>query len=190
MLKSYILKTRVLGEDPLEVLILSGRPFVNRIPPCPNWASLVTQMAKKLPSMQETLGQENPLEKEIAALSRILAWRMPWTEDHGGLQFMGSPRVRHNFFSLPVQIHGHFHAQDGPPTPVGAERPLGVAGTGMCVPVSSQGPLLWFISDSGRGGEPPCVTVCGCCSWVGWGQVSPAILGDNCWFQGGTCPVG
>ena len=104
-------------------------------------------MLKKLPAKQETqipsLGQESPLEKEIAALSRILAWRMPWREDPGGLQFMGSPRVRHNFFSVPVQIHGHFHAQAGQPTPVGAERPLGVAGTGMCVPVSSQGPLLW-----------------------------------------------
>ena len=123
MLKSYILKTRVLGEDPLEVLILSGRPFVNRIPPCPNWASLVTQMAKKLPSMQETLGQENPLEKEIAALSRILAWRMPWTEDPGGLQFMASQRVRQLFFhslsrfrdtSMPRMVHPHLWVQRGP----------------------------------------------------------------------------
>ena len=42
------------------------------------------------------LGQENPLEEEIAAHSSILAWRIPWTEEPGGLQSMGSQRVRHN----------------------------------------------------------------------------------------------
>ena len=147
MLKSYILKTRVLGEEPLEVLILSGRPFVNRIPTLSKLGfpgdSDGKETVRKAGDPDSIPGQENPLKKEIAALSRILAWRMPWTEHPGGLQFMGSPRVRHNFLSLPVQIHGHFHAQAGPPTPVGPERPLGVAGTGMCVPVSSQGPLLW-----------------------------------------------
>ena len=56
---------------------------------------------------------------------------------------MGSQTVRHNIFSLPVQIHGHFRAQAGPPPPVGAERPLGAAGARTCVPVSAQGPLLW-----------------------------------------------
>ena len=51
-------------------------------------------MVKNLPAMQETgvqsLSQEDPLEKEIAAHSSILAWRIPWTEEPGGLQFMGS----------------------------------------------------------------------------------------------------
>ena len=50
--------------------------------------------------MQETqvgsLGQEDPLEKEMASSSSILAWRIPWTEDLGGLQSIGSQRVRHN----------------------------------------------------------------------------------------------
>ena len=50
--------------------------------------------------MQETqvqfLGQEDPLEKEMATHSNILAWRIPWTEEPGGLQPMGSQRVRHN----------------------------------------------------------------------------------------------
>ena len=42
------------------------------------------------------LGQGNPLEKEIAPHSSILAWEIPWTEEPGGLQSMGSQRVRHN----------------------------------------------------------------------------------------------
>ena len=50
--------------------------------------------------MQETwvrsLGQEDPLEKEMATQSSILAWRVPWTEDPGGLQTMGSQRVGHD----------------------------------------------------------------------------------------------
>ena len=62
--------------------------------------SLVAQMVKNLPVMQETrvqsLGQEDPLEKGIANHSSILAWRIPWTEEPGGLQFMGSQRVKHN----------------------------------------------------------------------------------------------
>ena len=57
-------------------------------------------MIKNLPSMLEApvcfLGQEDPLEKGIATHSSILAWRIPWTEEHGGLQPMGSQRVRHN----------------------------------------------------------------------------------------------
>ena len=57
-------------------------------------ASLVTQMVKNLPAMQEarvqSLGQDDPLEKEIATHSSILAWRIPWTEEPGGLQSMGS----------------------------------------------------------------------------------------------------
>ena len=59
----------------------------------------VTQMVKKLPEMQETwiqsLGREDPLEKGMATHSSILAWRIPWTEDPGGLQSMGSQRAGH-----------------------------------------------------------------------------------------------
>ena len=57
-------------------------------------------MVKTLPATQETqvqfLGPEAPLEKERATHSSILAWRIPWTEEPGGLQSMGSQRVRHN----------------------------------------------------------------------------------------------
>ena len=63
-------------------------------------ASLVAQRVKHLPAMQETwvpsLGQEDPLEKEMATHSSILAWRIPWTEEPGRLQSRGSQRVRHN----------------------------------------------------------------------------------------------
>ena len=44
----------------------------------------------------QSLGQEDPLEKEMATLSSILAWRIPWTEDPGRLQFVGLQRVEHN----------------------------------------------------------------------------------------------
>ena len=57
------------------------------------WASLVAQAVKQPPALQGTwvrsLGQEDPLEEEMATPSRILAWRIPWTEESGGLQPMG-----------------------------------------------------------------------------------------------------
>ena len=55
---------------------------------------------KNSPAMRETqvqtLGQENPLEEETVTHTSILAWKIPWTEDPGGLQSMGSQRVGHN----------------------------------------------------------------------------------------------
>ena len=61
---------------------------------CIYWISLVTQMAKHLPAMQETqvqlLGQADPLEKEMATHSSTLAWKIPWMEEPGRLQSMGS----------------------------------------------------------------------------------------------------
>ena len=63
-------------------------------------ASLVAQMVKNLPTMWDTrvqsLGWEDPLEKEMATHSSILAWRIPWTEEPGGLQSMGSQRAGHD----------------------------------------------------------------------------------------------
>ena len=63
-------------------------------------ASLVAQMVKRLPAMRETqiqsLGREDPLEKEMATHSSILAWKIPWTEEPGRLQSMGSQRVGHD----------------------------------------------------------------------------------------------
>ena len=63
-------------------------------------ALLVTQIVKILSAMQETkfrsLGQEDPLEKGMATHSSILAWRVPWTEEPGGLQTMGLQRTGHS----------------------------------------------------------------------------------------------
>ena len=63
-------------------------------------ASLVAQILKNLPAMQETqvrsLGQEDPLEEEMATHSSVLAWEIPWTEETGELQSMGLQRVRHD----------------------------------------------------------------------------------------------
>ena len=57
-------------------------------------------MVKRLPAMRQTrvrsLGQEDPLEKEIATYSSALAWEIPWTEESGRLQSMGSPGVGHD----------------------------------------------------------------------------------------------
>ena len=65
-----------------------------------SWASLVAQTVNNLPAMQRTqvqsLGWEDCLEKEMATHSSILAWRIPWTEEPGGLQSMESQRVRHD----------------------------------------------------------------------------------------------
>ena len=64
------------------------------------WASLVAQTVKNLPAMQEiwlqSLGREDPLEKEMATHSSTLAWKIPWAEEPGGLQSMGLQRVGHD----------------------------------------------------------------------------------------------
>ena len=68
--------------------------------PLDNRASLVAQRLKHLPPMRETwvrsLGQKDPLEKEMVTRSNILAWRIPWTEEPGGLYSTGSQRVGHD----------------------------------------------------------------------------------------------
>ena len=65
-----------------------------------SWISLVAQLVKKPPAVWETwvrsLGQEDPLEKEMVTHSSILAWTIPRTEEHGRLQSMGSQRVGHD----------------------------------------------------------------------------------------------
>ena len=67
----------------------------------------MVQRLKHLPAMWETwvrsLGQEDPLEKEMATHSSILAWRIPWTEELGGLQSMG-----HKESDMTERLHFHF----------------------------------------------------------------------------------
>ena len=76
------------------------------------WGFLAAQMVKSLPAMQETwvwsLGQVDPLEKGMATFSSILTWRIPWTEEPGGLQSMGSQRVWHNWMTN-THTHTHIH---------------------------------------------------------------------------------
>ena len=66
-----------------------------------SWASLVAQRLKRLPAMQETWFdpwvEKIPLEKEMATHASIFAWKIPWMKEPGGLQSMGSWRVRHNW---------------------------------------------------------------------------------------------
>ena len=74
--------------------------FSHYILPTYYWTSLVAQLVKNLPAVQETwvrsLGCEDPLEKGMATHSSILAWRIPWTEESCGLQSMGLQRVGHD----------------------------------------------------------------------------------------------
>ena len=75
---------------------------LTQTPPWPGeegslFASLVAQRLKLLPAMRETwvqfLGREDPLEKEMATHASILTWRIPWTEEPGGLQSTGSQKI-------------------------------------------------------------------------------------------------
>ena len=87
MILSYLESTKVLGG----CFWISVDIF---------YLSLVAQMVKNPPAIQETrvqsLGREDPLEKEMATHSSILAWELPWTEESGGLQSMGSQRIGHD----------------------------------------------------------------------------------------------
>ena len=66
---------------------------------------MVAQSLKNSPVMQETwvrtLGRKDPLEKEMTTHSSILAWEIPWTEEPGGLQLTGLPKVGHDLVTKP-----------------------------------------------------------------------------------------
>ena len=70
--------------------------------------NLLSQMVKNLPAIQETwvqsLGWEDPLEKGMATHFSILAWRLPWTEEPGGLQSTGSQRVGHDWATFTLYL--------------------------------------------------------------------------------------
>ena len=75
-----------VAESPAQVTVISTQLPLSRFSYIPSRASLVAQMVKNLPAMQETqvqsLGQEDPLEKEMAPHSSLLAWRIPWAEGY------------------------------------------------------------------------------------------------------------
>ena len=74
----------------------------------------MAQIVKNLPAMQETwvqsLGQEDPLEKEMVTHSSILAWRIPWTEESGGLQPIG---LQESDTTKQLDTHTHTHTHTG-----------------------------------------------------------------------------
>ena len=85
------------------------------------WISQVAQWVKNLPVMQEPqetevqfLAQEDPLEEGMATHSSILAWRIPWTEEPGGLWFIGSQRVGHDWSDW-ASTHGLQRVYDALP---------------------------------------------------------------------------
>ena len=102
MLKEWTLEIRVLTNRLYCLALRIAQQFFFFF--CEIYASLVAQRLKRLPPMRETqvrsLGGEDPLEKEMAAHSSILAWRIPWTEEPGGLQSTASQRVGHNWVTL------------------------------------------------------------------------------------------
>ena len=92
-------------DEPQDGLKIAGRNISNLrytddITLMAEKASLVAQMVKCLPTMWaiqvQALGWEDPLEKEMATHSSTLAWKIPWVEEHGRLQSMGSQSVRHD----------------------------------------------------------------------------------------------
>ena len=88
-----MLQLKVFTSDRLHLISTPSSPISSR-------ASLVIQIVKHLPAVQETqvqsLGRGDPLEKGMATHSSILAWKIPWTEEPGGLQSMESQTVRQN----------------------------------------------------------------------------------------------
>ena len=64
--------------------------------------SVIKNLPANVGTWVRALGWEDLLEKEVATHSSILAWRIPWTEEHGGLQSMGSQRVRHDLVTKTI----------------------------------------------------------------------------------------
>ena len=92
----------------------------------------MAQTVKNLPVMQEiwvqSLGREDPLEKEMESHSSILAWEIPWTEEPGGLQSIGSQSVRHNSVTKQQQQHIYYNDQN---PGHGQHQQLGGRGAGL-----------------------------------------------------------
>ena len=107
---------------PTQALLVNYTSWYSSSSPPRHGASLVAQRLKRLTPMQETrvqsLGQEDPLEKEMATHSSILAWRISWTEEPGRLQFTGSQRVGHDW-ATSLSLFTFMHCRrKWQPTPV------------------------------------------------------------------------
>ena len=99
ILSKRIQKQKATHCDSILMIFLKGQNYreIKQISGCKDPGSLMAQRVKSPPAMQETqvpsLGWEDPLEKEIATHSSILAWRIPWREEPGRLQSMGWQRL-------------------------------------------------------------------------------------------------
>ena len=102
----------------------------------------------------QSLGGKDPLEKEVATCSSILAWKIPWTEEPGGLQFMESQRVRHDWATEPTNTHTHTHTHtslkhlplERPFRPFPQSTPLGHHRAGWAPCVYSSFPLAIYFT--------------------------------------------
>ena len=75
--------------------------------PSDSGVKILPPMQEMLETWVQSLGWEDPLEKEMATSSSILAWEIPWTEKPGGLKSMESQRVRHNLVTEHARTHTH-----------------------------------------------------------------------------------
>ena len=103
----------------IEDLSMSEEKMRQNVGQCWIW-SLMAQTVKCLPAMWETwvrsLGREDPLEKEMATHSSTLAWKIPWMEEHGRLQSMGSQRVGHDWVTSlthSLKLKGRYERHQG-----------------------------------------------------------------------------
>ena len=96
---------------------------------CKSWRDLVAQMVKCLPTMWETqvqsLGWEDPLEREMAPYSSILAWKIPWTEEPGRLSSLGSQRA--TWASLGIQMSDFTFLENRGSPPLSTFLPFPIA---------------------------------------------------------------
>ena len=92
-------KMKIMASGPITSWEIDGET-VETVSDFTFGGSKITQMVKRLPTMWETqvrsLGWEDPLEKEMETCFSTLAWKIPWVEEPGRLQSMGSLRVRHD----------------------------------------------------------------------------------------------
>ena len=135
--------------------------------------SLVAQRVQSLPAMWETwvrsLGWEDPLEKEMATHSSTLAWKIPWTEEPGGLQSMGSQRVGHDWatslsFSLSLFTPGlpRYCSGKGSPARAGGTRDLGtIPGSGRSPGEGNGNPFQFSCLGHPMNGGAWWATICG-----------------------------
>ena len=126
------------------------------------WASLVAQRVKRLPAMRETqvrsLGWEDPLEKEMATHSSILAWRIPWTEDPYRLQSTGSQRVGHDC-ATSLSLHFSWGVRSGKENPAAGHSSF----------------LLTFVPKTRTGSALRVCVVHMHLLAASWNEVSPAL---------------